>query len=1314
MAVMLQAIEETTPQTAESVPKSGTFYSAQFPNWPPLPCNINNVPVWNLGGGVFLLSDLDVNYSQRPMTSSMMTGNMLAMDVPVPGDGGDSGTNSYTANESSFVLPDYGTNLWISQVGISSGSLVGVVSNSQADISYEIQSLTDLTQAGTGWGSEGFILGSELTNWTPMSVAQGNRPNLFLRVKSWADTQDVGIPDWWQLFYFHEIGIDPNADPDGDGLSNIQEYLNGTDPTVFNLPDAPSNFIAVLSTNGTNVLLSWDPSPQLVPNYTTLGRYDFNWNTYNWDFTSLGSVNSNATSFVDVGAVNGGDYFDSYYQIQVVYARGSTPIVTSWIYLSSPIPPTFAYNIPITALLVRNSTGRWQLMCSGVPVEVQTMQLTWTDSNGNSVLQNISISSLTNGTYYISDTDAVNHMGDSLSVQLIGLNGEPGQFAQAGFLPNDAPYFVDGCRHMKQNLSFLIRGACPDLPYMGVNWPILWSGSYNQNSTNFEEFSFLHHGCWNGCVENMSQFQLDNLWPFSQNYHLSGFILNTSTYTNVYPQSDITPAFVFQPDFATNIPTPAVLDGANPYWIIQPEFLWLNLTGPPNDPSLVGVDVPDAGLYTGYNTTVTLPSDTYNVFGLPYQTGCLIKENWWTSRTNIPTFATLAPGDTDTLSPSEQSNHWFWGGYASQCPAPTLQFVNYYFAPLINPNANTMSLPGAIDYSGNNVVQYPTPLDDTFKVTNQTPSVMVGSVGQPMIVGGWAKYSIQGSSPTKYAYLGQYFLTNAYLLDTNGVATTNSAGILSPYGEFFPTAPGAATLVTMPDIDPPYQQATCVVQIVKMQLDANHDGNMDLSFNGPDTTSPSQPYVFWCNNNFDRWHTVDGADSEQDDLLQGEDGGTLNLDPNDPDYDYKDLDGNRIIPCKRDLEDFARLWVCGVTSNLLATLPSGSTVTLSWGDMGNPNSSNPTIDLFAAADADGGIGYLTNSTIAYRQIDPMQNPYIHRLGPGDSIQLNNPYLPILLAGGHFIWCGVTNGSGALTLTFADGNGNILGKSSVYIQIKDIKQMYERWTVGDNPNRAPTNTPSLVWNDLPVGMTQPFQYSAPWNNATPYILFVHGWNLPMWAKDRFAETAFKRLYWQGYQGRFGLFRWPTLYAFPLGEMSLQAVNPDNFDTSEMQSWQSGAGLRKLLVQLNNQYPGQVRLMAHSHGNIAAGEALRTNVTLVQTYVAMQAAVPSHAYDPSRPFRTLDATGVNLDSGTIERTAMYWTNGAPCYFYSSAGAAHFANFYSFNDWALGWWLIDQDKKPDFGYNWYPVTNGVEAYYYSTSPYSSRAALFSTGHL
>ena len=46
------------------------------------------------------------------------------------------------------------------------------------------------------------------------------------------DVDGNGIPDWWELQYFSHIGNNPNADPDGDGLSNLQEYQNGTDPTL--------------------------------------------------------------------------------------------------------------------------------------------------------------------------------------------------------------------------------------------------------------------------------------------------------------------------------------------------------------------------------------------------------------------------------------------------------------------------------------------------------------------------------------------------------------------------------------------------------------------------------------------------------------------------------------------------------------------------------------------------------------------------------------------------------------------------------------------------------------------------------------------------------------------------------------------------------------------------------------------------------------------------------------------------------------------------------------------------------------------------
>jgi hypothetical protein len=114
-------------------------------------------------------------------------------------------------------------------------------------------------------------------------------------------------------------------------------------------------------------------------------------------------------------------------------------------------------------------------------------------------------------------------------------------------------------------------------------------------------------------------------------------------------------------------------------------------------------------------------------------------------------------------------------------------------------------------------------------------------------------------------------------------------------------------------------------------------------------------------------------------------------------------------------------------------------------------------------------------------------------------------------------------------------------------------------------------------------------------------------------------------------------------------------------------------------LNSNYPGHVYLTAHSHGNVVAGEALRLAGAnqVVNTYVAMQAAVDSHTYDPATPIRPVSLS-------TPDRYGHYYTNGAPSYFNSMGGAGTFVNFFNANDWALNvTWLPDQNLKPDLGY-------------------------------
>ena len=270
---------------------------------------------------------------------------------------------------------------------------------------------------------------------------------------------------------------------------------------------------------------------------------------------------------------------------------------------------------------------------------------------------------------------------------------------------------------------------------------------------------------------------------------------------------------------------------------------------------------------------------------------------------------------------------------------------------------------------------------------------------------------------------------------------------------------------------------------------------------------------------------------------------------------------------------------------------------------------------------------------------------------------------------------MSNGSGGLTLTIADGSGNTLAQTTAYIQIVDIKQMYERWTVGDAPGFGP------LTNAIPAeeGVSQPFQYGPPTDTNTPYILYVHGWNMQTWEKDRFAESAFKRLYWQGYQGRFGSFRWPTESGFKgISTLATDPSEKDNYDRSEYTAWKSGAGLLNKLNDLNAKYPGRVYLLAHSMGNVVAGEALRLSGSshVVNTYVASQGAVSAHTYDTNIANYSFSYPPYSLSADTPNIYGNWFSGN------NGGGAGTVVNFYNTNDYALarGRWQLNQLFKPD----------------------------------
>ncbi|MEZ4525833.1 MAG: hypothetical protein R2941_07935, partial [Desulfobacterales bacterium] len=47
------------------------------------------------------------------------------------------------------------------------------------------------------------------------------------------DSDKDGLPDYWEINYFGDLSPDGNQDGDGDGLTDMEEYLTGTNPTLY-------------------------------------------------------------------------------------------------------------------------------------------------------------------------------------------------------------------------------------------------------------------------------------------------------------------------------------------------------------------------------------------------------------------------------------------------------------------------------------------------------------------------------------------------------------------------------------------------------------------------------------------------------------------------------------------------------------------------------------------------------------------------------------------------------------------------------------------------------------------------------------------------------------------------------------------------------------------------------------------------------------------------------------------------------------------------------------------------------------------------
>lgn len=442
--------------------------------------------------------------------------------------------------------------------------------------------------------------------------------------------------------------------------------------------------------------------------------------------------------------------------------------------------------------------------------------------------------------------------------------------------------------------------------------------------------------------------------------------------------------------------------------------------------------------------------------------------------------------------------------------------------------------------------------------------------------------------------------------------------------------------------------ASASANSLQLAVDTNGDGLIVFPgraySNAPsDTTAQTEPFLFWLN-------------YDQDDVADYE---SWPLD--NPDYqDDK-------IGSVRDLEDFTRLHI--LFDDWISYIDKSNTKLVFEIET---HSDRPGINLIASADNEGTRTYLLNDEAAANQFALNNGNILGSLTKSNRIEIDLAQFDSQSIHNNrlcFLFEGSGIGRGALRASIMSEDQTVAISNPLHFEIRHVKTFYQRIQTTWPKNIKKPNSyirqppiPQLDWQPDP--MDHPFQ--AAWNEGDDWIIWIHGWVNQ--TKDRYpratthaTETVFKRLWHQGFRGRFVLYRWPTL----------KNDKGEGLQHSEYRGYKSAPSLMDYIDTIPKDK--RIHVTAHSLGNVVLMESIKLGLSASDA-IFQCSAIPAECLDPSEELTLSKLEKAKTPTHAGEFGYRGYVENSNTRIYSLFNPNDFTFF--------GWNIVQKDLKPSGG--------------------------------